>query len=85
MPCQQAQHAKLYSDVLQASKEGTFDNPGLHGGSQFLRPWYPTPGFKATELVTPATGNEMTSLSLLWQQSASLYNVNRAYTKSSRA
>ena len=29
---QQAQHVKLYSDLLQAQKEGTFDSPGLLPG-----------------------------------------------------
>ena len=27
-PCQQAQHVKLYADLLQALKEKTFDSPG---------------------------------------------------------
>ena len=42
-PCQQKQHAKLCSDLLQAQKEGTFDSPGLPpGGSLVLHPRYPT-------------------------------------------
>ena len=28
-PCKEARRAKLYSDLLQAYKEGTFDSPGL--------------------------------------------------------
>ena len=30
--CQQAKHAKLCSDLLQAPKEGTLDSPGLPPG-----------------------------------------------------
>ena len=31
-PCKQSQHAKLYSDLLQAKIEETFDSPGLPPG-----------------------------------------------------
>ena len=34
--CQQAKHAQLYSDLLQAQTEGTFDCPGLPPGETLI-------------------------------------------------
>ena len=35
-PCQQEQHAKLYYDLLQAQKQGTFDSPELPSGKRLF-------------------------------------------------
>ena len=63
-PGQQAQHAKLYSDLLNAQTERTFDSPGFSIPPSFLRPRYPVtnPQNKCTYTQSFPQDNTTTSM-----------------------